>query len=112
MKKIEAIVREESLDAIKSALEEQGYFGMTVSHVEGRGRQKGLRLQQRSGEYSVDLIPKIKVEVVVLDEDATGVVRALANSARTGDIGDGKIFVLPVFDAVRIRTGEAGMDAV
>ncbi|MBN1855497.1 MAG: P-II family nitrogen regulator [Dehalococcoidia bacterium] len=112
MKKIEAIVREESFDAIKRALEEKGYFGMTVSHVEGRGRQKGLKLQQRSGEFEVDLIPKVKVEVVVLDEDAMTVLRALAASARTGDIGDGKIFVIPVEDALRIRTGESGMDAV
>ncbi len=112
MKKIEAIVREERLSAIKSALEEKGYFGMTVSYVQGRGRQRGLRLQQRSGEFEVDLIPKLKIELVVLDEDATAVVRALVQSARTGGIGDGKIFVLPVEDAVRIRTGEDGMDAV
>ena len=112
MKKTEAIVREESLDAIKRVLETKGYFGMTASHVEGRGRQKGLRLQQRSGQFDVDLIPRIKVEVVVLDEDAITVVRALATSARTGDIGDGKIFVIPVKDALRIRTGESGMDAV
>ena len=112
MKKIEAIVREERLSAIKEALEEKGYFGTTVSHVQGRGRQRGLRLQKRSGEFEVDLIPKIKIELVVLDEDTTVVVRALVQSARTGGIGDGKIFVLPVEDAVRIRTGEDGMDAV
>jgi nitrogen regulatory protein P-II 1 len=112
MKKIEAIVREERFSAIKAALEEKGYFGMTVTSVQGRGRQRGLRLQQRSGEFEVDLIPKLKIELVVLDEDATSVVRALTQSARTGSIGDGKIFVLPVEDAVRIRTGEDGMDAV
>lgn len=112
MKKIEAILREEKFTAVKSALEEKGYFGMTVSHVQGRGRQRGLRLQQRSGEFEVDLIPKLKIELVVLDEDATAVVRAITANARTGAIGDGKIFVLPVEDAIRIRTGEDGMDAV
>lgn len=112
MKKIEAIIREERLEAVKNALEARGYFGMTVSQVYGRGRQKGLRLQQRSGEYEVDLLPKTKIELVVLDEDATPVMQALAQTARTGDIGDGKIFVLPVYDAMRIRTGEAGVDAV
>jgi len=112
MKKIEAIIREERLEAVKNALEARGYFGMTVSQVYGRGRQKGLRLQQRSGEYEVDLLPKTKVELVVLDEDVTPVMLAMAQTARTGDIGDGKIFVLPVYDAMRIRTGEAGVDAV
>jgi len=112
MKKIEAIIREERLEAVKNALETRGYFGMTVSQVYGRGRQKGLRLQQRSGEYEVDLLPKTKVELVVLDEDVTPVMLAMAQTARTGDIGDGKIFVLPVYDAMRIRTGEAGVDAV
>jgi len=112
MKKIEAIIREEKLEAVKTALEEKGYFGMTVSQVYGRGRQKGLRLQQRSGEYEVDLLPKTKVEVVVLDQDVMPVMRAIVSSAQTGDIGDGKIFVLPVYDAMRIRTREAGDDAV
>jgi nitrogen regulatory protein P-II 1 len=112
MKKIEAIFREEKLDAVKNALEAKGYYGMTVSQVHGRGRQKGLRLQQRSGEFEVDLLPKVKVEIVVLDEDLIPVMHALAASARTGDIGDGKIFVLPVYDALRIRTGDAGADAV
>jgi nitrogen regulatory protein P-II 1 len=112
MKKIEAIIREEKLEAVKTALEEKGYFGMTVSPVYGRGRQKGLRLQQRSGEYEVDLLPKTKVELVVLDQDVMPVMRAIVSSAQTGDIGDGKIFVLPVYDAMRIRTRESGDDAV
>ena len=94
------------------AVEAKGYFGMTVSQVYGRGRQKGLRLQQRAGEYEVELLPKAKVEMVVLDEDSAGVVQAIASTARTGEVGDGKIFVLPVYDAVRIRTGESGDDAV
>ncbi len=112
MKKVEAIIREEKLDAVKGALEAKGYFGMTVSQVYGRGRQKGLRLQQRSGEYEIDLLPKTKVEVVVLDEDVPAVMQAIVSSAQTGDIGDGKIFVLPVYDAMRIRTRESGNDAV
>ena len=112
MMKIEAIIREEKLEAVKAALEEKGYFGMTVSQVYGRGRQKGLRLQQRSGEYEVDLLPKTKVEVVVLDEDVPAAMQAIVSSAQTGDIGDGKIFVMPVYDAMRIRTRDSGNNAV
>jgi nitrogen regulatory protein P-II 1 len=112
MMKIEAIIREEKLEAVKVALELRGYYGMTVSAVYGRGRQKGLRLQQRSGEYEIDLLPKTKVEVVVLDEDVPAVMQAIVSGAQTGDIGDGKIFVLPVYDALRIRTRDAGANAV
>jgi nitrogen regulatory protein P-II 1 len=112
MKKIEAIIREEKLQSVKRGLEYNGYFGMTVSEVSGRGRQKGLTLQWRVGEYRVDFLPKLKVEVVVLDEDLSKVVHAIASSARTGEMGDGKIFVLPVDNAVRIRTGEDGDNAI
>jgi len=112
VKKIEAIVREQKLDAVKEALEKNGYFGMTVSAVSGRGRQGGLRLQRRAGEYKVDFLPKIKIEVVVLDEDVSRALNAIATSARTGEIGDGKIFVLPVDDALRVRTGEDGDNAI
>ena len=112
MMKIEAILREEKLDVVKSALEEVGYHGMTVSEVSGRGRQGGLTLQWRVGEYKVDLMPKIKIEVVVIDEDLPKTLNAIRAAARTGEIGDGKIFVLPVYDAVRVRTGEAGDDAI
>jgi nitrogen regulatory protein P-II 1 len=113
MKKIEAIIREEKLDAVRIALENLSYFGMTVTEVSGRGRQKGLTLQWRVGEYRVDFLPKIKIELVVLDEDVSRVVNAIASNARTGEErGDGKIFVLPVEDAVRIRTGDAGNDAI
>lgn len=108
MKKIEAIVREQKLNAVKEALEKHGYFGMTVSAVSGRGRQGGLRLQRRAGEYKIDFLPKIKIEVVVLDEDVARALNVISTSARTGEIGDGKIFVLPVEDAVRVRTGEDG----
>ena len=112
MKKIEAIIREEKLDAVKRALETSGYFGMTVSEVSGHGRQGGLILQWRVGEYRVDLLPKIKVEVVVLDEDVSKTLNAITSAARTGEMGDGKIFVLPIDNAVRVRTGEQGENAI
>jgi len=112
MKKIEAIIREEKLEPVRKALEDNGYFGMTITEVSGRGRQKGISLQWRVGEYRVDFLPKIKVEVVVLDDDMTRTVNAITTSARTGNMGDGKIFVLPVEDAVRVRTGEAGENAI
>ena len=113
MKKVEAVIREERLEAVRVALENQSYFGMTVSEVSGRGRQKGLTLQWRVGEYRVDFLPKVKIEVVVLDEDVPGVVNAITQNARTGEErGDGKIFVIPVEDAVRVRTGEMGENAI
>lgn len=112
MKKIEAIIREERLEAIKQALEENSYFGMTVSEVSGRGRQKGIPLQWRAGEYRVDLLPKFKIELVVLDEDVGIAVDAIVRSARTGEIGDGKIFILPVEGVVRVRTGDRDENAI
>lgn len=112
MKLIEAIIRQEKLDAVKTALEASGYFGITVSEVSGRGRQGGLTLQWRVGEYKVDLLPKIKVEVVVLDEDAARILNVITTAARTGEMGDGKLFVLPVENAVRVRTGEEGDNAI
>jgi len=112
MKKIEAIIREEKLDAVKKALEEKGHFGMTISEVSGRGRQKGIPLQWRVGEYKVDFLPKLKIEVVVPDKDVNLVLSAIIQNARTGEIGDGKIFVLPVDNIVRVRTGEEGDNAI
>jgi len=112
VKLIEAIIRQEKLDTVKTALEASGYFGMTVSEVSGRGRQGGLMLQWRVGEYKVDLLPKIKVEVVVLDEDAARILNVITTAARTGEMGDGKLFVLPVENAVRVRTGEEGDNAI
>jgi nitrogen regulatory protein P-II 1 len=112
MKMIEAIIREEKLDAVRKALKEESYFGITVSEVSGHGRQGGLSLQWRVGEYKVDLLPKLKIEVVVLDEDVARIMHVIASTARTGNIGDGKIFVLPVEDAMRIRTGDSGFDAI
>ena len=112
MKKIEAIIREERLDAVKKALEEKSYFGMTVSEVSGRGKQKGIPLQWRVGEYRVDLLPKLKIELVVLDEDVSVAIDAIVRNARTGDTGDGKIFVLPVETVVRVRTGDRNEAAI
>jgi nitrogen regulatory protein P-II 1 len=112
MKKVEAIIREEKLDAVKKALEERSYFGMTVSEVSGRGKQKGVPLQWRVGEYRVDLLPKLKIELVVLDEDVPDVIDAIVSKARTGELGDGKIFVMPVEEVVRVRTGDRGANAV
>jgi len=112
MKKIEAIIREEKLEAVKKSLEGVGYMGITVTEVAGRGHQKGLVLQWRAGEYRVDLLPKLKVEVVVMDEDVSRVASAIIVAARTGEMGDGKIFISPVENAIRIRTGEDGINAV
>ena len=112
MKKIEAIIREERLSAVKTALEEQSYWGMTVSEVSGRGKQKGIQLQWRAGEYRVDLLPKIKIELVVFDDDVQPVVDAIVRSARTGETGDGKIFILPVESVIRVRTGDKDEAAV
>ncbi|WP_456473803.1 P-II family nitrogen regulator [Candidatus Pyrohabitans sp.] len=112
MKKIEAIIRPEKLDEVKLALEEIGCIGMTVSEVRGRGRQRGIVHQWRGREYRVDLLPKVKLEIVVGDEFADRVIQTIVETARTGSIGDGKIFVVPIEDVVRVRTGERGEAAV
>ncbi len=112
MKKIEAIIRGDKLDAVKRALEEHSYFGMTVSEVSGRGKQRGIPLQWRVGEYRVDLLPKLKIELVVLDEDVSIALDAIVRNARTGEVGDGKIFVLPVEKVIRVRTGDSDEDAI
>ena len=112
MKKIEAIIREEKLNAVKQALEENSYFGMTVSEVSGRGRQKGIPLQWRAGEYRVDLLPKVKIELVVFDDDVPAVTQAITLNARTGETGDGKIFIMPVESVVRVRTGDRDESAI
>lgn len=112
MKKIEAIVRPEKLSDIKDALQEVGYPGMTVTDVKGQGKQKGLTQQWRGREYKVDLLAKTKVEVVVIDEDVAITLNAITKAARIGETGDGKIFVLPVENALRVRTGDRGDDAI
>jgi nitrogen regulatory protein P-II 1 len=112
MKKIEAIIRPEKLEPVRAALAEIGILGMTVSEVSGRGRQKGIALQWRVGEYRVEFLPKVKIEIVVLDEDVGQVLNVIVRKARTGERGDGKIFVVPVDNAVRVRTGEEGEGAI
>jgi len=108
MKKIQTIIKPFKLDDVKQALADLNVVGMTVSEVKGFGRQKGHSELYRGAEYVVDFLPKIAVEVVVPDDMAEKVVHQLADAARTGPIGDGKIFVIPVEDAIRIRTGERG----
>ena len=113
MKKIEAIIRPEKLDAVKTDLEAAGFLGLNIVHVTGRGVQKGIVHSGRGGEtYTVDMLPKLKIEVVTKDADAEKVVETIINAAKTGDIGDGKIFVTAVEEAIRVRTGERGEDVV
>lgn len=108
MKKVEAIIRMEKLDDVREALEKMGYPGMTVTRVEGHGRQKGLVEQFRGREYKVELLPKIKLEVVSHDKDAEKIAESIARTAKTGEIGDGKIFISSIENVIRIRTGEKG----
>ena len=112
MKRIEAIIKPFKLDEVKEALSKAGVAGMTVSEVKGFGRQKGHTELYRGAEYGVDFWPKVKIEVLVDDAKAPELVRVIEAAARTGKIGDGKIFVLPVDEVVRIRTGERGADAL
>jgi nitrogen regulatory protein P-II 1 len=112
MKKIEAIIKPFKLDDVKEALTEIGVIGMTVTEVRGFGRQKGHTELYRGAEYVVDFLPKVKIEVVCEDAVVERAVEAIINSARTGRIGDGKIFVSSVEDVIRIRTGERGEDAI
>ncbi|MBP2134084.1 nitrogen regulatory protein P-II 1 [Methanomicrobium sp. W14] len=108
MIKIEAIIRAQKVDSVKEALDSVGAGSMTVSEVRGRGQQKGITQNWRGAEYVVDFIPKIKVEVVVSDDLAEKVVDLICDAANTGNIGDGKIFMSPVSDAIRVRTKERG----
>ncbi len=112
MFKIEAVIKPFKLDEVKEALHEIGIQGMTVTEVKGFGRQKGHTELYRGAEYVVDFLPKIKLEVAVIDDMKDKVVEAIVSAANTGRIGDGKIFVLPLEEAVRIRTGERGSEAV
>src|ERR1700681_4299737 len=112
MKKVEAIIRPHLLDAVRTALQEVEVIGMTVSEVQGYGRQRGHTETYRGTEYQIEFIPKIKVEVIIPDDIEDFVVHAIMNTARTGKFGDGKIFVLPIDDVVRIRTGERGEAAL
>ncbi|HAG50682.1 MAG TPA: P-II family nitrogen regulator [Deltaproteobacteria bacterium] len=112
MKKVEAIIKPFKLDEVKEALNEIGIQGITVSEVKGFGRQKGHTELYRGAEYVVDFLPKIKIEIVVKADMVAKVVETIVNTAKTGRIGDGKIFVLPIDEVVRIRTGEKGEEAI
>lgn len=112
MKKIEAIIKPFKLDDVKEALQEVGLQGITVTEAKGFGRQKGHTELYRGAEYVVDFLPKVKLEIVVEDAMLEQAIEAIKQAAHTGRIGDGKIFVLPVEDAIRVRTGESGADAI
>ena len=112
MKLVTAIVRPDKLDEVKAALEAFGVQGLTVSEASGYGRQRGHTEVYRGAEYTVDLVPKVRVEVLVDDADASDVVEVVVKAAQTGRIGDGKVWVVPVDDVVRVRTGEHGVDAL
>jgi nitrogen regulatory protein P-II 1 len=112
MKQIEAVIKPFKLDEVKEALTKVGIQGMTITEVKGFGRQKGHTELYRGAEYSVDFLPKVKIQILVPDEKASQVVDAILQTARTGKIGDGKIFITPVEEVVRIRTGEKGADAI
>ena len=112
MKKIEAIIRHYKLEEVKAALTGAGVQGMTVTEVRGFGRQRGHKETYRGAEYTVDFLPKVKMEIACNDEDVTKAIEAITGVARTGQIGDGKIFVTPLEEVIRIRTGEAGLEAI
>jgi nitrogen regulatory protein P-II 1 len=112
MKVVVAVVKPHKLDEVKEALRDVGVSGLTTTDVEGFGRQRGHTEVYRGAEYQVDLVPKVKVEILVADDQTQGVVDAVTKAARTGKIGDGKIWVMPVEQVVRIRTGEMGQDAL
>jgi nitrogen regulatory protein P-II 1 len=106
MKMVKAIIKPERVEFVKKALEDKGFNGMTITEVKGRGEQKGITLEYRGGLMTVDLLPKMQIEVVVRDSDLDTLISTFMESARTGKIGDGKIFVIPVEKSIRIRTGE------
>ncbi len=112
MQKIEAIIRTSKVDEVKHALEEIGKVSLTITDVKGRGQQKGIKQQWRGSEYVLDLIPKTKIEIVVSDREVDAVVSTICQAAHTGQIGDGKIFVIPISRTIRVRTGEEGDEAL
>ena len=112
MKKIEAIVREDTFHLIKDSLEDKGFISMTVSDVTGRGKQKGVALKWRNGEHRIEFLPKKKIEMVVDDKDCDTVIDVICEKGRTGAVGDGKIFIWPILEAIRVRTGDRGVEAI
>lgn len=112
MKKIEAVIRVEKLEEVREALEKSGYPGIMITRIEGHGKQKGLIQQFRGREFKLELLPKIKMEIVAKDEDTEKIIDTIARAAKTGEVGDGKIFVSAVENALRVRTGEKGEGAL
>ncbi len=112
MRKIESIIRREKLESVRMALDEKGFVGMTVIEVKGRGRQKGIVQRWRGREYRVELLPKVKLEIVVDDADVETVLKTIVEEAKTGEVGDGKIFISSVEEVIRVRTGERGEKAI
>ncbi len=112
MKKIEVIIRPEKLESVQRALEKVGYSGLMISEIEGHGKQKGIVQQWRGEKYKVEFLPKIKIEIIVKDNEVERIIKTIVDSAKTGEIGDGKIFISPIENAVRIRTGEKGEQAI
>jgi nitrogen regulatory protein P-II 1 len=112
MKKIEAIIREDMFHFVKNALEEKGFISMTVSDVIGRGQQKGVSLKLRVGEQRIEFLPKKMIEIVVEDKDLQAVIDTICENGRTGGVGDGKIFIIPIEEVIRIRTGDKGSEAI
>ncbi|MEK6727812.1 MAG: P-II family nitrogen regulator [Candidatus Omnitrophota bacterium] len=112
MKRIEAIIRPEKLDAVRSALEKAGCGGLMISEIEGHGKQKGVVQQWRGEKYRVEILPKLKIEIVVKDTDVERITKTIIDNVKTGEIGDGKIFISNIENAIRIRTGEKGEIAI
>ena len=112
MEKIEVIIRPEKLESVQRALEKVGYSGLMISEIEGHGRQKGIVQQWRGEKYKVEFLPKIKIEIIVKDDEVERIIKTIVDSAKTGEIGDGKIFISPIENVVRIRTGEKGEQAI
>jgi nitrogen regulatory protein P-II 1 len=112
MKKLEVIIKPNKLDAVRKAIKESGYPGMTISQVEGHGTQKGLTQERPAGKYRMELLPKMKLEIIIADRDLEPIAAAVMVAARTGQAGDGKIFVSDIQDVIRIRTGERGEKAI
>jgi|SRR5690606_34431783 len=112
MKKIEAIIRPHKLESVHEALQEAGYSGLTVTEVKGYGRQKGHTEIYRGSEYNIEFVPKLKIELICSDESLTNAVELIISNSRTGEVGDGKIFILDVQEAIRIRTEESGNSAL
>ncbi len=112
MKKIEAIIRPEKLEVVRKGLAAVGYSGLMITEIEGHGKQKGVFQQWRGEKYKVELLPKLKIEIIAKNEEVDRIVKAIVDSARTGEIGDGKIFISPIDDAIKIRTGEKGEEVL